>query len=52
MTRQYTECPKCRGRHIEEHGTEPGGFNWWLCRDCGDNWPDYIRPEANEKAGD
>lgn len=28
-------CPYCRSWHVEEHGTEPGQYNWWLCRDCG-----------------
>lgn len=30
-----TECPNCGStKHIEEHGTEPGDFHWWLCRKC------------------
>lgn len=36
---QVTKCPKCRSTHIEEHGTKPGDFHWWLCRDCGWSTP-------------
>ena len=32
-------CPYCKAFTIEEHGTEPGDFNWWLCRQCGRSWP-------------
>ena len=32
-------CPMCKSTHTEEHGAKPGDFNWWLCRDCGFNWP-------------
>lgn len=33
------KCPECRSTRTEEHGTNPGDFNWWLCRECGYNWP-------------
>lgn len=33
------KCPKCKSTQTEEHGTEPGDYNWWLCRECGFNWP-------------
>ena len=32
---KLTECPYCNSKRVEEHGTEPGEFNWWLCRECG-----------------
>lgn len=33
------KCPECKSTHTEEHGAKPGDFNWWLCRECGYNWP-------------
>ena len=41
------KCPKCGGTHIEEHGTEPGDFNWWMCRDCGTCFDHEKRDEGN-----
>ena len=33
------KCIKCGSKHIEEFGLNPGDFHWWLCHDCGHNWP-------------
>lgn len=30
-----TVCPVCGNRHLEEHGTEPGDWHWWMCTKCG-----------------
>ena len=43
------KCPKCRSARTEEHGTNPGDFHWWLCRECGYNWPTLIVDEVVEE---
>ena len=42
------KCPKCKSTHTEEHGTQPGDFHWWLCRECGNNWPTKEEEHGNE----
>ena len=46
-----TKCPKCKSTHIEEHGTEPGDFHWWLCRECGYNWPTAEERKVKQDDG-
>lgn len=41
------KCPKCGSKNIEEYGTEPGDYNWILCRDCGHNWPTDKQKEID-----
>lgn len=40
-------CPKCGSTHIEEHGSQPGDYNWMLCRDCGWSWPTERQKEKD-----
>ena len=42
-------CPKCGSNHTEEHGTEPGDYNWVLCRSCGYNWPTEKQQEVDNE---
>ena len=32
---ELNPCRRCGSKHIEIHGTEPGGSPWIFCRDCG-----------------
>lgn len=32
-------CLTCGSARTEEHGAEPGDYNWYFCRDCGAVWP-------------
>ena len=41
-------CPKCGSRRTEEHGTGPGEYNWFLCRECGWNWPTEQQRKIDE----
>ncbi len=45
--KEYTTCPNCNSKHIEEHGTNDGDFHWWLCRECGKVW-DEKEDEKSE----
>jgi len=42
-------CPNCGSTRIEEHGIEPGEYNWLLCRACGENWPTERQRKIDEE---
>ena len=42
------KCPKCGSNLTEEHGTNPGEYNWILCRECGHNWPTEKQKEIDD----
>ena len=41
------QCLRCGSRNTEVHGTGAGDFIWFLCRDCGANWP--VQEEENHE---
>ena len=36
-------CPHCGSHNVEVHGTGPGDYPWWLCRDCSACWDAYAQ---------
>ena len=42
------KCPKCGSNLTEEHGTNPGEYNWIFCRECGHNWPTEKQKEIDD----
>lgn len=46
------KCLKCGGNHVEEKGVNPGDYHWYLCRDCGNNWPTGGAENETDESAD
>lgn len=42
------KCAMCGYPRIEEHGTEPGDYNWFFCPGCGRSWPTEKQERKDE----
>lgn len=42
------KCKYCGALLTEEHGKEPGDYNWILCRGCGRSWPTDAQAEKDK----
>lgn len=42
-------CLTCGSARTEEHGAEPGDYNWYFCRDCGAVWPTGRQEELDRE---
>lgn len=42
------KCPYCGSKLTEEHGKEPGDYNWIMCRECGRSWPTESQAEKDK----
>jgi transposase-like protein len=43
------KCPECGSTTVQELGTNAGDYNWYLCHNCGHNWPTERQAEIDRQ---